>query len=167
MGYCTIADVLSLMPPTVVDGIINDDIMEKPITEDGIQYFIDYSSEIVDSTLSQAYIVPLTQIIIVDKTKVIGSPDREKIVFPYPIKDITALLANAYIYKKLYSESQNPQELPKYSEDYQNQAYNLLTQIISGAVNLKGQRQISRRYLRPESMNVNRLPIDIKDFGSN
>lgn len=155
------------MPPILVDSIVDDDIIEKPINEDGIQYFIDYAAEIINSTLSQAYIVPLVQIIVVDKTKAAGSPDREKIIYPYPIKDINALLANAYIYKKLYSESQNPQELPKYSEDYQKQAYNLLTQILSGAINLKGQRQISRRYLRAESMNVNRLPIDIKDLGSN
>jgi hypothetical protein len=104
-------------------------------------------------------VVPLSKLIIVDK-----ATDTETEQYPYPIKDVAAVLATAYIYKKLYSESQNPQELPKYSEDYQAQGIKLLNQVIAGGIPLRGQRQLGRRYLRPESMNVNRLAIEIKDL---
>lgn len=162
MGYCEISDVKKLMPPQIIKALNDPDKMEKPITDAEIAWYIDYAADMINSVIGQLYVVPIVKIIVVNKAD--GS---ETEMYPYPIKDINAMLTAAYIYKKLYSESQNPQELPKYSEDYQSQALKLLNQVVAGGINIKGQRMLGRRYLRPESMNVNRLPVEFKELDIN
>lgn len=161
MGYCQVTDVLNLIPPQLATPITDPDIMEKPVSTQHIEWYIEHASEIINSIISQLYPVPLVKIITVNK-----STEEETEEYPYPINKAAAMLAASYLYRKLYSESQNPQEVPKFSEGYQDQVLKLLNNVLAGTIGLKGQRMIGRRYLRPESMNVNRIPIEFKDLAS-
>jgi hypothetical protein len=161
MGYCIISDVISLLPSQITSKVYDDDILEKTLSEADIQFYIDYATDFIDGAISQLYVTPLSQIIITDKNTGV-----EDIEYPRPIKNICSMLAAAYIYKKLFSENQNPQDIPKYAQDYESQALKNLNLILDGTSSIKGQRMLGRRYLRPESRNVNNIVIEFKGFES-
>lgn len=162
MSYCTVTEVKELLPRNItkrIDEELDDTIIYKTLSTTNIEYFIESAGQMVDAAISVIYVTPLVKIIEVNRKTLV-----ETELYPKPISYITALITAYLIFQKAFSEQQAPNQIPKYAEDYKAQAMRHLVDVRTGALDLRGQRKIGWRYLRPESRNVNRLPIDIKEI---
>lgn len=157
MAYCALEDIVRLLPPQIqaLFNNNNPDRIRSSLPLQEITYYMDFAASEIDSQLSAMYRVPLVRY----KE---GQGQNARAVYPPPIPQINALMAASMIYKKLFSEHQNPATLPKYSEEYEKEAKKLLTLILNGNTFLRGQIPRGKRYMRPESMGIYKFPGDIK-----
>jgi hypothetical protein len=162
MAYCTIDDVRSLLPQSVtknLDEQLDETIINKTLSEIDIEYFMDSADRIIDSAVSVIYVTPLVRIV-----EVTRATNAETITYPQPISYTAALLSAYLIFQKVFSEMQAPNQIPEYAKSYKESAMRHLNDIRAGALDLKGQRKIGHRYLKPESQNVNKLPVEFEKF---
>ena len=142
-----------------IDENLDDSIVYKTLEETDIEYFMKSADTIIDSAISVLYVTPLVRIIEVNR-----ATNGETVMYPRPIPYTAALLAAYLIFQKAFSEQQSPNQIPKYAESYKDSAMRQLTDMRSGVMELRGQRKLGWRYLRPESKNVNRVPIEWKEI---
>ena len=158
MAYCTTDDVISLFPRNISSKLTDDTVMIKVVTTADITKFISWADNQINSAISILYRVPIKKIITVNADNT-SSHD-----FPEPIRILSSLIAAHLTYQKLFAESQNPDAIPKYGENYMNSAMNHINAIRSGAIVLKGQRLLGKRYLRQESRDAPKLPFKFEDY---
>jgi hypothetical protein len=159
MAYCSVDDVLQLLPKNITNKTNDARTANKPITEDQIQLYIDDAESILNSTLSTIYVTPLYKIIRVNR-----KDGTETEVFPDPVTTICSASACFLIYTKLYTENNNPGDFPKYAQEMRDLTNRHVNAILSGATILRGQRLLGKRYVRPESMDTIRLPVQFDKF---
>lgn len=157
MAYCVIADVIQLLPENISRRISDDNEQDKPVTTTDITNYMEYAYEMINSMISVLYIIPLRLTIEITYS---DTTPTEVETYPRPVKLANAQLAASMIFDKLFSQDANPDNLPKYSEQFRNQAFKIINDIRSGAILLRGQVQTGWRYLRPESMNTDKLPLE-------
>lgn len=162
-GYCEISDVVQLLPANIAQRINDPNEFDKPIDDTAIEMYIENASDLIDAAISELYVTPLKKIKEPSRGVHPDTPDTN-ITYPKPIRLATAQLSAAMIFEKLFSQDSDPNSMPKYSEQYRKDAYKIVNDVRAGAIFIKGQTQTGWRYLRPESLNVNKLPIDFKEW---
>lgn len=162
--YAQVADVISLLPQQISEklvAIVNPDVIDRPVTETNILEYLELATEEIDSVINAMYQVPLRRI------KESSQDGTTLTAFPEPIVNCCAYIAASLLYQKKFSENQNPDTIPKYSEFYRTRANKYLDAIREGDTVLKGQRQLGRRYVRGESRDAPKTPWDKKPLGDN
>lgn len=158
MAYSNTADVVNLLPNNIALAISDDTVIQKPITLADIEKYITWADQQIDSAISIIYKTPIKRI------ATIAASGQETVDYPDPIRTTSSMLAAHLVYQKLFAESQNPDQKPKYSEEYEKIALNNINAIRNGSLILKGQRQIGKRYLRQESRDAPKLPYKFEDY---
>jgi hypothetical protein len=161
-AYCVKSDVVQLLPANISRRIDDDNEFDKPIDDTAIDNYISNASDMVDAAISELYVTPLVKMVEVNRDTAV-----ETIGYPKPIRLATAQLASAMIFEKLFSQDSDPNKIPEYSQQFRKDAYKILNDVRAGSIYLKGQVQTGWRYLRPESKNTNRLPIEFKEWDIN
>ena len=70
MGYCTVNDMITLLPKTITIGnntLVNSDVIQKQGKADSVsiqdaQQFIEYASQYIDASLTAVYLCPLKRV---------------------------------------------------------------------------------------------------------
>ncbi len=153
--YCTIEDVQNILPKKVIIGtnLLKQDVN---VTQEQAEFFIEQASGIVDSSISTIYRIPLIQYKEPDFSQ---NPVTFTSVYPPPISLITARLAASYLYDKIIMAQQEP-NVSDWGKNQRSLAYDDLTSIQSGIIQLKGQVFTGLRFVPQELFDPSRAPFN-------
>lgn len=153
--YCTVENVKKILPRNITRVLDQRNRHSQPvITEDDIADYIRRAQVEIDGELSTLYATPLNRIVEVDTRLKTRTTTH---IYPDPIPFIAQRYAASMIYNERFTGDSHA-DGSVYGDRYYQQAQNKIKQILTGVIDLRGQRRIGWRYGRPESRNVKVVP---------
>ena len=135
--YCTVNDVVALMPPDIfnVGTAVTD-----TITETEVNNLIELATVDMESQLASFYSIPLTQVRIGTTTG-----DAE---YPPPMPYICARKSVSLIYDRYFASTAGGSDASGYVQALADDAEKSFQMILDGRRRLLGQRLVGRRFIR-------------------
>ena len=158
--YCTIDDLENILPNRVVIGT-NLQAKNVNVTTTRATAMIVQAAGIIDAYLSAVYRIPLVQYKEPDFTV---DPVTFTAVFPPPLILINARLAAANIYDHVMMAAQEP-NISEWGKNQRSLAFDDISEIQSGAIQLRGQEKIGLRFVRQELLDPSRVPFRMMGNG--
>lgn len=152
-SYCTVVDVENILTSNVNIGT-NVLRGEVNVTTANVEFWIAETAGVIDSYVSSLYRIPL---ILYKEPDFSQNPVTFTERYPHPVILINARLAAANIYDKIIMANQEP-NVSDWGKNQRSLAYDDLSQIQSGAIQLKGQVYIGLRFVRQELRDAPRAP---------
>ncbi len=137
--YCTVEDVVSLMPPDIFN--IGTSITDT-ITETEVKDLIELATVDMESQLASFYAIPLTE---VKMGSISASADTE---YPPPIPYICARKTVSLLYDRYFASTAGASDASGYVQALADDAEKNFQMILDGRRRLLGQRLIGRRFCR-------------------
>lgn len=154
--YCTVENVKKILPRNITRVLDQRNRHSQPvITEDDIGDYIRRAQVEIDGELSELYTTPLRRIVEVDLRLRTRATSH---IYPDPIPFIAQRYAAAMIYNERFTGDGGNIDGSVFGDRYYQQAQNKMKQILTGVIDLKGQRRTGWRYGRPESRNIKVIP---------
>ena len=114
------------------------------VTEAQVEYWIQETSGIIDSYISSLYRTPLKKS---KEPNWEDDPITFNEFYPHPIIISSARLAAAAIYDNIIMAGQEP-NVSDWGKNVRALAYDVLSQIQAGTIQLQGQEFVGRRFVR-------------------
>lgn len=158
--YCTVENVKKILPRNITRVLDQRNRHSQPIiTEDDIADYIRRAQVEIDGELSALYATPLNRVIEVDGRLKARTNTH---IYPDPIPFIAQRYAASMIYNERFTGDGGNIDGSVFGDRYYQQAQNKMKQILTGVIDLRGQRRIGWRYGRPESRNIKVIPYFAK-----
>jgi hypothetical protein len=150
--YCTLDDLKNILPKNIIIGK-NVQSANVNCTEDRALFFIEQTAGTIDANLSSLYRIPLIKY---KEPQYDQDPITFIEEFPPPIVLINARLAAASIYDYIMSANQEP-NVSEFGKNQRSLAYDDLSLIQAGVIQLKNQYKTGTRFVRQELMDSPRV----------
>jgi hypothetical protein len=152
MRYCTIEDVRTIVPKSIIIGPQLTDGVN--VLESTVLYLIEEQAGIIDAHLSALYRTPLVKYKEPDYSQ---NPVSFAELFPPPLVMLNARFAAAHMFEKLAMSQQEP-DVTEWGKNNRALAFDDLKMIQAGTIQLKGQERVGLRFVRQEVMDPSRVP---------
>lgn len=153
MSYCTIQDLRDILPKNVT---IGTNLLDRNVNvlESQAEYWMDQTAGIIDSYLSAFYRIPLIEY---KEPNYSVNPITFTEKYPPPIPLINARLAAAQIYDYVMMAQQTP-NVSDWGKNMRALAFDDLSQIQAGYIQLKNQEFTGKRFVRQSLHDPSRMP---------